>query len=296
MEIAEPDSKPFQYAPLTHDKGKQPVREEHAVDNDAPQDTCVICLERITERAVAVPCNHLNFDFLCLVSWIQEQPTCPLCKAPLSEVQYDWRTPEDYKTYAVPTPSSPTKASSAPPSSASGLPHRLPRRGGPGFAPYRPTTPDSALAVRRRVYAHKLHSLHVGANRVSQYRNFTPPTFSTSPQLQSRAKKFIRRELQVFSFLHSQGHANAEFLLEYIIAILKKIEIKDASGTAEDMLQEFLGRENARLFLHELEQWLRSPYERLEDWDRHVQYPRQGRGRGKEDATDSRSAQETGPE
>ena len=38
------------------------------------------------------------------------------------------------------------------------------------------------------------------------------------------------------------------------------------------MLQEFLGRDNARLFLHELGAWLRSPYTKLEDWDRHVQY------------------------
>ena len=38
------------------------------------------------------------------------------------------------------------------------------------------------------------------------------------------------------------------------------------------MLSDFLGRENTRLFLHELRAWLRSPYEALADWDRHVQY------------------------
>lgn len=65
---------------------------------------------------------------------------------------------------------------------------------------------------------------------------------------------------------------NAEFLMEYIIAILKTIDIKGAGGQAEDMLQEFLGRDNTRLFLHELRAWLRSPYKSLEDWDRHVQY------------------------
>ena len=65
---------------------------------------------------------------------------------------------------------------------------------------------------------------------------------------------------------------NAEFLIEYIIAILKTVDIKGAGGQAEDMLQEFLGRDNTRLFLHELRAWLRSPYKTLEDWDRHVQY------------------------
>jgi len=65
---------------------------------------------------------------------------------------------------------------------------------------------------------------------------------------------------------------NAEFLLEYIVAILKTVDMKGCGGQAEDMLQEFLGRDNTRLFLHELRAWLRSPYSFLEDWDRHVQY------------------------
>ena len=94
---------------------------------------------------------------------------------------------------------------------------------------------------------------------------------------------FIRRELRVFTYLHAGGDSgvessssnrtgNAEFLLEYIIAILKTVDIKDSAGQAEDMLQEFLGRQHSRLFLHELNAWLRSPYSRLQDWDRHVQY------------------------
>ena len=41
---------------------------------------------------------------------------------------------------------------------------------------------------------------------------------------------------------------------------------------AEDILQDFIGRDNTRLFFHELKAWLRSPYSTLEDWDRHVQY------------------------
>lgn len=65
---------------------------------------------------------------------------------------------------------------------------------------------------------------------------------------------------------------NAEFLLEYIVAILKTVDIKGSGGQAEEMLQEFIGRDDTRLFLHELRAWLRSPYTSLEDWDRHVQY------------------------
>lgn len=43
-------------------------------------DACVICLEPVSERAVAAPCNHDNFDFLCIVSWLQERQSCPLCR------------------------------------------------------------------------------------------------------------------------------------------------------------------------------------------------------------------------
>lgn len=43
------------------------------------EDNCVICLSDITECAVASPCNHCTFDFICLVSWLQQRPTCPLC-------------------------------------------------------------------------------------------------------------------------------------------------------------------------------------------------------------------------
>ena len=47
---------------------------------DSTEDTCVICLSQVTERAITVPCNHYTFDFICLVSWLQERSSCPLCK------------------------------------------------------------------------------------------------------------------------------------------------------------------------------------------------------------------------
>ncbi|KAK8186547.1 hypothetical protein BC567DRAFT_9787 [Phyllosticta citribraziliensis] len=138
-------------------------------------------------------------------------------------------------------------------------------------------TPDMALIRRRYVYRHELFSRHVGANRISCYYSITPERFNNSPDLQSRARAFIRRELRVFFSSDGPSAAvsqtsNAEWLLEYIIAILKFHDLKGSSGAAEDMMQEFIGRQNARLFLHELGAWLRSPYTRLPDWDRHVQY------------------------
>ena len=40
---------------------------------DDKQDLCTICLELITERAVAVPCNHLTFDYLCLIQALEQR-------------------------------------------------------------------------------------------------------------------------------------------------------------------------------------------------------------------------------
>lgn len=147
--------------------------------------------------------------------------------------------------------------------------------------------------MRRNVYRNQLYSLRVGSNRLSQYAEVTPEQFNHDETLVSRARKWIRRELQVFAFLNpgeeegpTSGPArpgpqrleerranNAEFLLEYVIAILRTVDIKGSAGQAEELLRDFIGRDNARLFLHELLAWLRSPYTSLQDWDRHVQYP-----------------------
>lgn len=140
---------------------------------------------------------------------------------------------------------------------------------------------DTALTRRKHVYARRLYSLHVGSNRLSRFQDIHPQLFVRDAELLSRARNWIRRELQVFEFLDADPRleestlrrtSNAEFLLEYIIAILKTTDIKGHGAQAEDLLQEFLGRDNTRLFLHELKAWLRSPYTSLQDWDRHVQY------------------------
>ncbi|KAJ5296810.1 uncharacterized protein N7443_007703 [Penicillium atrosanguineum] len=269
-------------------------------DEEAEGDPCVICLETITEPCVAVPCKHSNFDYLCLLSWLEQQPNC---KVQLAKVQYDLKDPRGAKTYNVPLtqPSKESHQTSGTHSRAlaGGLltDHSRRRRHRP--PPRQTLAPsDDPLAVRRNVYRNQLYSLRVGSNRLSQYTEVTPEHFNRDETLVSRARKWIRRELQVFAFLNPDtehqlaGPArpglqrleerranNAEFLLEYVIAILRTVDIKGSAGQAEELLRDFVGRENARLFLHELLAWLRSPYSSLQDWDRHVQYPRLARSR-----------------
>lgn len=259
-------------------------------ESNGDEDCCVICLENVSEPCVAHPCAHHNFDFLCLVSWLQEQAACPLCKSQVQEVRYEFsQDRKRWKAYKVGSQKQPETTSSAAAGRSTRLyqgtrlaQHRQRRE----YRPRPQVTPDEAILRRRDIYSNQLYSLHVGSNRLSRYKDLTPDLFETDPELVSRARKWIRRELQVFQFLSSGTVAeprqdaagsrrradNAEILLEYIIAILKTIDTQGSCGQAEDMLQEFLGRENTRLFLHELRAWLRSPYTSLEDWDRHVQY------------------------
>ncbi|KAI0123740.1 hypothetical protein BJ170DRAFT_640221 [Xylariales sp. AK1849] len=273
---------------------------------------CVICLENIAEACEAQPCQHTNFDFLCLVSWLQHQSKCPLCKAEVREVRYE-SEPSDkqWKTFVVPEKREIRSSSTAP---RRPLP---PRRNWPYYRPHRRRvhdTPsqlvgdDEELTHRRQIYRDQLYSLHVGSNRVSQYKDLTPQLFESDAALISRARMWLRRELKVFEFLHTPSEPlgsedamtrrranNAEFLLEYIVAILKTVDIQGSRGQAEDMLQEFLGRDNTRLLLHELKSFLRSPYTSLKDWDRYVQYDKGKKRRveGEDNGDNEQQGQET---
>ncbi|KAF5021467.1 hypothetical protein F66182_6488 [Fusarium sp. NRRL 66182] len=242
---------------------------------------CVICLGNVDEPCEAHPCRHNNFDFLCLVTWLERRPTCPLCKSHVSKVRHG--SSEDkgqVKVYKVPEHSEQGNVSAQ-------LPGRQ-TSDDSDLEQHSPWLFDDEITRRRRfIYLNNLYSFHVGFNRrqVSRprYVELLPRDFMTDPQLVTRARTWLSRELRVFEFLYtgsSSSHGRdtrysttAEYLLEYIIAILKSIDTRGSTGQAENLIQEFLGRDNTRLLLHELRAWLRSPCESLAEWDRTVQYP-----------------------
>ena len=250
--------------------------------------TCVICLEDISEKAISVPCQHANFDFACLAAWLQRRSTCPLCKAVVSGIKYDLDAASGSQVFSLPLPQPEPVSSRRPLGRHTVRRGRQTLRGSGTPRDQQDQEQDNVLNRRRDVYRHKKYSLHVGSNRISRYQTITPQSFKQDDKLLRRARIWIRRELQVFEFLDPDSPStesstnvkrrarNAQFLLEYILAILKSIDIRGSTGQSEELLQEFLGRENARLFLHELENWLRSPYERLQGWDEAVQYGERG--------------------
>lgn len=283
-------------------------------------DHCVICLDVISDKAIALPCNHEQFDFPCLGTWLQRQQVCPLCKGLVTALRFnvtDTGGENESRIFYLPAQeATPPRSGSDTVRSFGGDrratqesviwrrdrerlsagPYRRRRRDRSHTQPSADITRESALSVRRHVYRQSLYSLHVGSNRISRYRTLTPSMFQNDAHLISRARMFIRRELQVFDFLNPDDSSdtssarassstnstgskstdrranNADFLLEYIVSILKSIDLKGSSGQAEELLTDFLGRPNAKLFIHEFGSWLRSPYERLEHWDRNVQY------------------------
>ena len=115
-----------------------------------------------------------------------------------------------------------------------------------------------------------MRCLHVGSNRISRFRDFTPRMVAEDEELKSRAKMFVRRELRVFEWMNDK----AEFVLEYVLAVLQTVHLKSSTGAAQDLLADFLGREYAGIFCHEVHAFLRSPFTTLAAFDGFVQYAR----------------------
>lgn len=235
---------------------------------EKPTECCAICLEDLVDQCEAQPCRHNKFDFQCLITWLQQRATCPLCKTDVQQVRYEvGEKNRECRIYNLPE----------------GFKHRS--------DPVRAPLPyvDEAIQRRRFVYRHNLYSRHIGSNgqqhRVSSYKELSPERFMADSRLLYRARLWLRRELRVFRFLDTIGDlpnvrvagdrnqpSKMQFLLQYIIAILQAMDIQDSTGRAEEIIKEYLGRRNTRLLLHELKAWLRSPHDTLRAWDSHIQY------------------------
>ncbi|TGZ81172.1 hypothetical protein EX30DRAFT_371539 [Ascodesmis nigricans] len=216
--------------------------------SDTPN--CTICLEPVSDDCLALPCKH-HYDHICLLSWLQLRPECPLCKAQIRFIRVFNSSTGKAVLHRV---EQPPRASN--PENPIILHNRASfrrRRHRPLSSQPEHVSEDTSVLQRRHIYRTGMRALHVGSNRISRFRNFAPRMVRDDEELQSRAKMWIRRELRVFKWTNE----NSEFILEYILAILKTIDIRSSTGAAEDMLTEFLGRDNAKIFIHELHEFLR---------------------------------------
>ncbi|KAK4934173.1 hypothetical protein LTR66_015690 [Elasticomyces elasticus] len=224
---------------------------------------CVICLEVNVEYAAAI-----------LSTWTQQSASCPLCKAQVTSINY--RDSSSSEQHVLPIIQAQAERVLRPLRIARTRRRRLANSTGDAGLELEL---QRSLRIRREVYRQQLYSKHIGNNKYSRFRNLTPEIFRRDAVLQRKARVWLRRELQVFDFLslssnvRGTGRVGAiEHVLGYTVAILAVVDVKGSAGQAQELLADFLGRDNACLLLHELLGWLRSPFERVEEWDAVVQY------------------------
>ncbi|PHH62049.1 hypothetical protein CDD81_7605 [Ophiocordyceps australis] len=267
---------------------------------------CVICFQAITQPCFLKPCGHHEFDHHCIGRWLQYEYSasecsrrslarCPICRENIIDIAASPSQVGQGKQITQTMPFG-----------------HVPSRRGNHSSNYRRSTwfrsdyaesrrrqrctrrERASLDFRRTVYSHSLYSLHMGSNPLSGYREISRQRFQTEMQLQNRARAFLRRDLRAFSWLTTpdtdedsawpidsspappsgaqRPRLALEKLVSHIMRLLLVFEIRGSDGHLEDDLATHLGRANAKLFIHELHSFLRSPCHRIEDWDRMVRY------------------------
>ncbi|KAM3499282.1 hypothetical protein MY10362_007454 [Beauveria mimosiformis] len=287
-------------------------------NSDDSEDCCVICLEDVSEPCELAPCGHCNFDVGCIGSWLAVSRRCPLCKALVDRIIRGPRGLPGRPVHEIRCPAEILAASLWPrstssPDSSSSRRRRRPRytpadfaaagaayarlmRPAPAPTPTpTPTTTSTDIQHRREVYLQGLFSLHVDSDPILGYRDVTAALFRREPQLTTRARAFLQRELRVFDYVPAERTA---FLIDQVVTVLGNSGItgdtwdNEAAGALQTLLAADLGRSAARLLLHELRAWLRSPYASLRDWDMVVRYPRLDQWTARAEVQDRRRERE----
>ncbi|KPI40278.1 uncharacterized protein AB675_7786 [Cyphellophora attinorum] len=148
-----------------------------------------------------------------------------------------------------------------------------------------------ATTTSQQHHAHQLKATHHHKRSIRPTQispsSFHPSNPSSAPLLRL-AKIWIRRELSLFSFLnptapatshhHHTAHSRrprpttAPFLTNFVLAILTQLDLSGAGDSfqAVDLLAEYLGGSDARLFVYELKAFLNSGCGTLREWDEEV--------------------------
>lgn len=188
-------------------------------------------------------------------------------KSQVTSISYNFHAPDLFRTFGLPSPT----ATDALREDQRTVGRARARRFRRAPSPAHPKNP--AQEFRRHVYKHNCLCLRIGTSPHTGYQNLTAASFTSSPELQRKARLFLRRELQIFTFLSLDKRVpNNEFLIEYMVAVLKRFEIRDSEGRVQRLIGEYLGMENAGMVCHELEGFLRWKGEGLKEWDEVVQY------------------------
>ncbi|SCV73288.1 BQ2448_7214 [Microbotryum intermedium] len=261
-------------------------------DDDDEVEHCAICSSPIHNKTVVTPCLHSLFCWKCIRAWSDQSRKA----SPFKELIYNIRSNKDFQTHhLVPlrSPSTTTAAedhrrlagTSSRHASSSSTSHRRPsvtslpryalygRRSNPDASPapgidqatWREQVNERALERRRFVYRHGLFAKHVASNRYTGFKPFGPEKLNNNA-FKNKVLVFVRRELQVFPSV------DIAFLTTYILSIASQIDLRSAAAIR--LLADFVPQEQAEHLAHEIVTFARSPFDKLEDYDRFVQYGR----------------------
>ena len=193
------------------------------LDSEEHASACVICLDTISEQATACPCEHNEFDYLCLLSWLQQRPVCPLCKckptqssAPIDpdpgnalvcSIGYQRTSPHDVGVYQVPPNGHETSirdSASQPYRPRPQIRHPPATRGSRNADSTSRVSANTALERRKQVYRLRLYSLHVGSNReyIPEFYIYLPFDQGDSPPYARSRSNEIASRTSFTAFKH----------------------------------------------------------------------------------------------
>lgn len=64
---------------------------------------CSICFDKITDRAVLVPCLH-EFDQQCANGWVKDHNTCPLCRQEVDQMLFNIKSDSEFESKCIEKP------------------------------------------------------------------------------------------------------------------------------------------------------------------------------------------------
>lgn len=244
---------------------------------------CPICLEKLDNPSIPDTCTH-QFCFICIVHWSSTAPACPICKRGFNFIVHNIVSASEYKRY-YPKENNAKNGRSrthAPPShnrtsSSTSSSRRDPHPPPPALAAPPPHLFLTEHEHRRAVYARQLSAKPSASSTPSASSSssshappppyLTPDLLSSRPALLARLKPWLTRDLQAILQLE-----DVHLLVELILSLLRRYDTRTHTHILTDHLAEYIPREYAHAFVHEMVCYAVSKHPSMSAYDKHVQY------------------------
>jgi len=76
------------------------VQQASSASTSSQGTTCAICLDRMSDRSVAIPCCH-EFDYQCISEWAANHSLCPVCRRNMDFIHHNIKSNTEYFVHPV---------------------------------------------------------------------------------------------------------------------------------------------------------------------------------------------------